>query len=312
LFACNLLGLFEVHLPQSVADTGLSAGGRPSIGGHFVTGAFATLLATPCSAPFVGTAVGFALSRGPVEIFVVFGALGLGLGLPYLAVAAFPKLATALPRPGRWMVVLRRVLGLALVATAVWLLSVIAAQIGAETAFILAAMLALIGVVLAIRRLPGSRLGRHAGKAVLVLSLAAFALPIVREPPAVEASIPAHWRAFDRVELTRVVAAGGTVFVDVTADWCISCLVNKKIVLDQGQVAAWLRGGKVVAMQADWTLPNPDIADYLAGFGRYGIPFNAIYGPKAPRGIVLPEILTSAAVLAAAAEAGSDTRIVSR
>jgi suppressor for copper-sensitivity B len=314
LFAYNLFGLFEIQLPQRLADLSLRAGDHPSAGGHFLTGAFATLLATPCSAPFVGTAVGFALSRDAGEIFLVFASLGIGLALPYLAVAVFPRVATALPRPGNWMVVLRRVLGLALAATAVWLLTVIAAQIGAEGALTIAAMLALSGAVLMIRRLPQSRLGRHAGKVVLVLSIAALALPLVRAPqPAGPATVQAgQWRPFDQVELARLVSAGRVVFVDVTADWCITCQVNKKIVLDNEPVSSWLNSENVVAMRADWTRPDADIARYLASFGRYGIPFNAVYGPEAPNGIALPEILTSNIVLDAAVKSGSDSRIVSR
>ena len=314
LFAYNLFGLFEIRLPQRLSDLSLRAGDHPTAGGHFLTGAFATLLATPCSAPFVGTAVGFALSRDAVEILSVFAALGVGLALPYFAVAAFPKLATALPRPGKWMVVLRQILGLALTVTAVWLLTVVAVQIGAEGAYILAAMLVLVGVVLLIRRLPQSRLGRHAGKMVLVLSVAVLVLPIVRMPDTVGPAV-AHsgkWRTFDRAELNRLVAAGKTVFVDVTADWCITCQVNKKIVLDAEPVAGWLSSGNVVAMRADWTRPNKDIANYLASFGRYGIPFNAVYGPDAPNGIALPELLTSNTVIEAAQKSGSTNRFVSR
>ncbi len=314
LFAYNLFGLFEIQLPQRLSDISLNAGGKPSTTGHFLTGAFATLLATPCSAPFVGTAVGFALSRDSSEIFLVFGALGLGLALPYLAVAAFPKIATALPRPGNWMVVLRHILGLVLVATAVWLLTVIAVQIGREGAFLVAALLVLAGAVLLVRRLPGSRLGAHAGKVVLVLSIAALALPIVRTPR-LETTAPeslGQWQVFNQAELSRLVQSGKVVFVDVTADWCITCQVNKKVVLDAEPVAGWLRGENVVAMRADWTRPNSEIARYLASFGRYGIPFNAVYGPDTPQGIALPELLTSAFVLDAAKKSGSDMRLVAQ
>ena len=314
LFACNLFGLFEIALPQWMSGLALAAGNGPSTGGHFLTGAFATLLATPCSAPFVGTAIGFALSRDAPEILMVFAALGLGLALPYFAVAAFPGVATAMPRPGPWMITLRRILGLALVATAVWLLSVVAVQIGLEGAILLGAMMVLIGAVFALRRLPGSRLGRHAGAAVTILALAALALPVVRAPDQATSSkqVQAGWQVFDERELQRIVAGGGTVFVDVTADWCITCQVNKKLVLEQGDVAAWLADGDVTAMRADWTRPDPAIAAYLASFGRYGIPFNAIYGPQAPDGIALPELLTDGTVLDVAGRASGVSRAVSR
>jgi len=306
LFAFNLFGLFEIVLPQRLSKIALGAGDSTSAGGHFLTGAFATLLATPCSAPFLGTAVGFALSRETPEILAVFGALGVGLALPYLAVAAFPTAVIALPRPGQWMVVLRRVLGALLLATTIWLLNVIAAQIDVETAVILAALLAVAGGVLALKRLPGSRLGRRAGLVVAGLALAVIVLPGLRAPANVPAGMQsdARWQSFDPAELRRIVDSGGVVFVDVTADWCITCQVNKKLVLDRGVVAAWLGSGAVVAMRADWTRPDPVIARYLASFGRYGIPFNAVYGPEAPDGILLPEFLTAAAILDSIALAG--------
>ncbi|MDD9914499.1 MAG: thioredoxin family protein, partial [Rhodospirillaceae bacterium] len=314
LFAYNLFGLFEIHLPQRLSDMSLRASDQPSAAGHFMTGAFATLLATPCSAPFVGTAVGFALSRDTLEILSVFAALGVGLALPYLAVAAFPRLATALPRPGTWMVVLRQIMGVALAATAIWLLTVIAVQIGTEGALILTAMLVLMGGVLLIQRLPGSRLGRHAGKAVFALSIAALALPVVHMPSgnAVAVAESGRWERFDQAEIARLVASGKTVFVDVTADWCITCQVNKKVVLDTQPVASWLDSQNVVAMRADWTRPNQDVANYLASFGRYGIPFNAVYGPDAPQGIALPELLTSDIVVQAAVKSDSKSQIAAR
>ena len=136
LFACNLWGWFEFRLPGWLGN----AAGRPMDGrtllGNFATGAFVTVLATPCSAPFLGTAIGFALARGPGEIFAVFTALGLGLSLPYLAIAAVPGLTAHLPRPGRWMIALRKILALALVATAIWLLVVLALQTSVAAAIL--------------------------------------------------------------------------------------------------------------------------------------------------------------------------------
>ena len=272
-----------------------------SLGGHFATGALATLLATPCSAPFLGTAVGFALARGPLEILAVFAALGLGLALPYLLVAAFPALAARLPRPGRWMLVLRRVLGGTLALTGVWLLSVLAVQVSPAAALAVGALMATLVLVLAIRkRLPGR--ARVAGGALAaVLALAAFGLPMAldRHASQAAAAIDGRWTPFDKAAIKEQVAAGRTVFVDVTADWCITCQANKKLVLTRGTVAERLFGSGIVPMRADWTRPDDRISSYLAEHGRYGIPFNIVYGPGAPDGIPLPELLTEAAVLAA-------------
>ncbi len=313
LFACNLFGFFELRLPawaQGAASLGQRPGGtqgEPSLGGHFMTGALATLLATPCSAPFLGTAVGFALARGPAEIVSVFAALGLGLALPYLTIAAVPALATRLPRPGPWMIVLRKVLALALVATALWLVSVLAAQIGLGGAAAAAALLAafMLALWLGRERTERPRAAALASPVLAgVLALAAVTLPSAldwREETArtVAQQDGGVWGAFSQAELSRRVAEGQVVMVDVTADWCLTCQVNKKLVLERDPVAARLAGPGITAMRRDWTLPSAEISSYLAGHGRYGIPFNAVYGPGAPDGIVLPELLTGEAVMTA-------------
>jgi suppressor for copper-sensitivity B len=252
VFAANVWGLFQIPMPAFVGRVAVASDARPSNehAKSFFTGVLATALATPCSAPFVGTAVGFALSRGTTEIFLIFLALGLGLALPYIAVAAAPQLVGFLPRPGRWMRWLKAVLGLSLVGTAIWLMSIIGVQTGIL----------------------------NAGAATRGDS---------------------YWIAFEEAAIADYVADNRVVFVDVTADWCITCQANKKLVIDQQPVAGRLKDGGIVAMQADWTNPDPKIADFLGRHGRYGIPFNIVYGPGAPAGIVLPELLTTEAVNAA-------------
>jgi suppressor for copper-sensitivity B len=312
LFAFSLFGLFEIRLPGAVADVAATAGGpgpARSLRAHFLTGAFATLLATPCTAPFVGTALGFALSRGAAEILAIFLAMGLGLALPYLAIALFPGVATRLPRPGRWMLWVTRLLGVALLATAAWLVSVLASQIGWEAAAGIAMLVALIGAVFAVRRLlPAARIARYAGFAAVGLAAVAVGAAL-RAPQVARAhdDLSAEaiaWAPFDPAAIPELVASGRTVFVDVTADWCLTCIYNRTAVLERGEVRALLTADSdVVPMLADWTNPDPAIADYLASFGRYGIPFNAVYGPAAPEGVVLPELLTQEAVVEAIAAA---------
>ena len=304
LFACNLFGFFEVPLPGWLAGTA-QLGDNHSLGGHFTTGAFATLLATPCSAPFLGTAVGFALARGPGEILAVFAALGLGLALPYLAIAAAPGLATALPKPGAWMVTLRRLLGLALAATAAWLLSVLAVQLSLNAALVLGGLLILLGLTLFARH--RGRLAPLTGRAgAFGLIVACVAVAALARSPAPATAEMTDWVPLDRQAIARHVAEGRTVFVDVTAEWCITCQVNKTLVLDTTEIAGLLGGEDLVAMRGDWTRPDPMITDYLASFGRYGIPFNAVYGPEAPKGLTLPELLSRSAVLEALDVAGFD------
>jgi suppressor for copper-sensitivity B len=305
LFAANLWGWFEIPVPAVVGRLA-GIGSQTTLLGQFGIGVFATLLATPCSAPFVGTAVAFALAHGPREIFAIFLALGLGFAAPYLLVAALPAIAQLLPRPGRWMTVLRRILGLLLAGTAVWLLTILAGTLGAAAVWVVVGLLLAMTVALwAVHRLPVA-LRPASPIAVMALALAAFVVPtqIATSRPAPAANDPAgFWKPFDEAAIARLVVQGKTVFVDVTADWCVTCIVNKRLVVDSMAVNARLTASTVVAMQADWTRPNDDIARFLAANNRYGIPFNAVYGPGAPDGIVLPELLSERAVLDALAKA---------
>ncbi|MDA1091617.1 MAG: protein-disulfide reductase DsbD family protein [Proteobacteria bacterium] len=312
-FACNLWGFFEVRLPMWVADLGEHSSHAHGLGGHSLQGAFATLLATPCSAPFLGTAVGFALARGAFEIAAVFTALGLGLALPYLAIAAFPGLATRLPKPGPWMITMKRILGFALAATGVWLLSVLTASVGLKAAIGVGVLATAGGGLLYLGRLLPDGARRRAPLWMAAVALAAFMVPgwlgdaagrvNVRDASAGDDVLSKLWTPFDETAIATLVAAGNTVFVDVTADWCITCQINKAFVLNRTDVLAALQGDKVVAMQADWTRPDPAISEFLARHQRYGIPFDAVYGPGAPGGIVLPELLRQDIVLDAIMQA---------
>ncbi len=303
LFACNLWGFFEVPLPSALAALGSAGEGRLLLG-NFAAGAFATLLATPCSAPFLGTAIGFALAAGPFEIFAIFLALGLGLAAPYLLVALLPRLALWLPRPGHWMLTLRRVLGLALAATALWLVSVLVAQTGAPAALAAGALIAGAAGALLLLRTPMPR--RIVPTALLA---SALLVPALLSVPPTAARADAFWRPFDRAQIEQLVSDGQIVFVDVTADWCLTCKLNEQLVIATPAVSARLSAPDVVAMRADWTRPSTAIAAYLRGFGRYGIPFNAVYGPAAPRGLALSEILTRDQVLGALGTAAGPGRV---
>jgi suppressor for copper-sensitivity B len=304
LFACNLWGFFEVPLPAWAGSLAARHGEGGAVLGNLAAGAFVTLLATPCSAPFLGTAIGFALAAGPAEILAVFLALGIGLAAPYLLVALLPRLAQALPRPGRWMLVLRRVLGVALAVTALWLVSVLVSETGLVPALAVAALLAAAALALGLLRPAGPR--RLAAAAALLL---AFLVPVTLAAPPPAPAGDAFWRGFDRAAIDQLVGEGRIVFVDVTADWCLTCKVNKELVIDQPAVHRRLEQPGIVAMRADWTRPSEAIAAYLRSFGRYGIPFNAVYGPGLPQGKALPEILTPEQVLQALAAAAGPGKL---
>jgi suppressor for copper-sensitivity B len=307
LFAANLWGFFEVPLPGFAGafhpdfiqvEGRRQAGFARTILGNVAVGAFATLLATPCSAPFLGTAVGFALAAGPREILGIFLALGLGFALPYLIVALVPGVAYLLPRPGMWMVRLRRVLGVVLALTVLWFLYVLMAQIGRDGALTVGALLLVVAGFLGLAHRPWLR------RAVPMLAVAgALLVPLVARVPAAATGADGFWRPFDPTAIASLVGSGRVVFVDVTADWCLTCKVNERLVLDTAAVRSHLRAPTVVAMRGDWTQPSAAISAYLHHFGRYGIPFNAVYGPGAPQGLALSEFLTPDAVTEALRQA---------
>ncbi len=283
LFTANLWGVFEISLPSWLTDR---IGGVYTDGytGAFLTGIFATLLATPCSAPFLGTAVGFALARGPSEILMIFSMLGLGMAMPYILLAVFPTLSARLPRPGPWMIYLRKFAGSILLITMSWLLSILWIQLNQKLLFFIIIMILILLIFLSELR----RVKVLVTILFIILIMSFSFLWKERQAP---------WLPFDETALAHHVAHGRVVFVDVTADWCITCQINKALVLSHREVVKRLHN--VVAMQADWTRHDGRVSAYLAGFGRYGIPFNVVYGPGAPQGLPLPELLTAEGVLKA-------------
>ncbi|WP_300019757.1 protein-disulfide reductase DsbD [uncultured Roseobacter sp.] len=296
VFAANLFGAFEITLPAALQDRLGASNAKAGYISDFGTGLLAAILATPCSAPFLGTAVTFALAGTPLDVIVIFTALGLGLALPYLVIAARPELVTRLPRPGRWMLLVRILLGGLLLATAAWLLFVLVGVAGGRAAAFISALTAVFIVAASI-----PQANQWVRRAVLIgcVLLAVFGSGFISSPVRTTASVDAmsHWQDFEPLGIARRVSEGETVFVDVTADWCLTCKANKSLVLDRDPVRARLRGGSVIAMQADWTRPDDNIARFLERYDRYGIPFNIVFGPGSPSGIALPEILTPQAVL---------------
>jgi suppressor for copper-sensitivity B len=289
LFCLNLWGLFEIPLPQFLARLGGgSTAGREGVAGHFASGLFATLMATPCSAPFLGTAISFALAQTALVILAVFTALGLGMALPYLLVAAAPGIAKLLPRPGAWMETVRGVMGFLLAGAAVWLFYVLSSQVAPEQ--LAAIQLGLLGIALFTwirHRVANGRALRGVALAGVVAAIAITLVSAATErvgatTTRTAAEKPAGlipWVEFDRAKAESLAANGQLVFVDVTADWCFTCKVNERLVLDTPEVAQAFEEHGVVPMKADWTNKNDEIAKFLAEHGRYGIPFYLLYRP---------------------------------
>lgn len=296
-FSANLFGLFEFRLPSGLQSRLANAGGPGGYGADFATGFFGAVLATPCSAPFLGTAIAFALGGRGIDILIVFSALGLGLALPYLLFAALPGLVSFLPRPGRWMIWLKSALGLLLLGTALWLLWVLTGVAGLLAAAVVTGLTVVLILVLSTPAAP-SRARRLSIPLLVALPLFSAGF-LATSPPTTQvgAAEKITWIDFDRGEIARRVSRGEVVFLDVTADWCLTCKANKALVLERDPVLSALRANGVVPMQADWTRPDDRISQFLEANNRYGIPFNAVYGPAAPSGIVLSEILSANEVL---------------
>ena len=321
LFALNMWGLFEISGPNQLGNAANDAINRRESHGHhitgnFLTGMFATLLATPCSAPFLGTAVGFALAGSVFDIFWIFTLLGIGLALPYFAIAIQPRVAHILPKPGRWMNGVKFVLGLALIGTAIWLLTVLSVQIGMSGAIAVGLGLIAGGAFIWARERTTNLRPRFAFTALAVAGfMVALFAPGFSKPPLSPSASSGNgalsWQVFAPETVDRLVADGKTVLIDVTAEWCVTCQVNKKLVLEKPEVRNALMQEDVVLMQGDWTRPDQKIADYLASYGRFGIPFNAVFGPGSPDGILLSELLGVDEVLGALDAASGPSSLAS-
>ncbi len=298
LFSANLFGLFHLQLSSSL-NTKLATHNGRGLSGHFWQGAFATLLATPCSAPFLGTAVAFALAAPLPVLWGMFVALGIGMSLPWLLIAAWPALALRLPRPGRWMNGMRLALGLLMLISSLWLLSLMTNHIGVKPTLIVGAIL-LLGLLLAVWQRLGARSAGIATASVLVVGGLAL---LVGSLTANQWRQPLHdniaWQPLSEQAIAQALADNKRVFVDVTADWCVTCKANKYNVLLRDEVQKALSADDVVALRGDWSRPSESISTFLQQRGSVAVPFNQIYGPGSPDGEVLSPLLTREAVLQA-------------
>ncbi len=306
LFGANMLGLFEIRL-SSGTNTWLASKGDNSLFGHYVQGMFATLLATPCSAPFLGTAVAFALGADVVTLFAIFTALALGMALPWILVAIFPGIALKLPKPGQWMNVVKIVFGVMMLATSAWLLSLMANHLPVFWV-ILIGLVAFIVIMARVKRIYGNKALAISGTVSLILIAGGLVLgSVTANHWATPLPEDLAWEKLSNEAIADHVKNGRVVFVDVTADWCVTCKANKIGVIWQDPVYSLLQSPNVATLKGDWTHPNGSVTDFLRAHGRFGVPFNIVYGPAAPEGIPLPVILTDDVVVKAIEQASGGT-----
>jgi thiol:disulfide interchange protein/DsbC/DsbD-like thiol-disulfide interchange protein len=307
VFALNLFGVFEVSLPQSMTRGLLSTTERKDDLGSFFQGVFATVLATPCTAPFLGTALGFAFSQSPAVIVAMFVAIAAGMSAPYLLLSAQPTWLRFLPKPGPWMLHVKQFMGFLLLATLLFLLYVLGAQRGLEGAIWASCFLLVISVVCWMKGafvLPPASAAKRAVVLVLMLVLmlgsgiyfigGKFRLTNLASA---DSRLRGDWQAFTPERLQAELGQGHSVFVDFTAAWCITCKFNEANVLESADVRDAFQRHAIVKLKADWTNGDPTITKLLRQFGRPGVPLYVLYPGKNEEPIVFPEVLTKAMVL---------------
>jgi thiol:disulfide interchange protein len=297
--ALNLSGLFEVG--SVTAGEGLAS--RGGFTGAFFTGVLAVAVAAPCTAPFMAAALGFALTQGALPALAVFVSLGLGFALPFLLLGIWPRALAFIPKPGAWMLIFKQLLAFPMYAAAAWLVWVLAQEAGPRgVVLVLGAMiaLALAAWLWSVTRNLNRGRGIGALAALLVLAAGLYGVSLLRDAAAAPAtqSVKAG-EPYTAAKLASLRAANRPVFVDATAAWCITCLVNEEAVLSRPSVKGAFAAKNVAYVVADWTNQNPEVSALLKENGRSGVPLYLYYAPGAPAPVILPQILTESSVLGA-------------
>lgn len=316
-FAMNLLGAFELFLPGSTITKMDAATHREGLSGAFFSGILMVLLSTPCSAPFLGSAMGFAFTQSIPILFLFFTAAALGLAFPYILVAVFPTVLKIFPKPGNWMVKLQKILGLFLFGTALWLVWVAFSTCGKAGAGIIGAF----GIAAVICSYLFGKVARpdkpFVREPVLLILFTGFflaawffagspALKSVTEKRALAAAEQTlgedGWYRYSEQTFQALALEGKPIFVDVTADWCLTCKTNEAVVLSSEAVREIFHKADALLIRADYTLENEEVSALLKSLGRSGVPAYAVYLPKSQTWNVLPEIPTADAIRKALSE----------
>jgi len=303
----TLAGAFEIGGSFTGMGQGLAA--RSGATGAFFTGVLAVVVATPCTAPFMAAALGFALSQPAPQTVAVLLAMGLGLALPFLALSTTPALQRLMPRPGAWMDRLRQFLAFPMFASAVWMIWVLTQQTGPDgVIYALGGMILIAFAIWLLRLGSAGTLGAwlRRGLAAAAVLLAFAAVVKLEDGPATAASTTGGpstgvsfdgWERFSRARMTEAAAAGKPVFVDFTAAWCITCLVNERVALETPGTRRAFEQTGTVKLKGDWTNRDPEITSVLKELGRAGVPLYLYWAPGAERPKILPQVLTEAAIV---------------
>nr|WP_162570627.1 thioredoxin family protein [Variovorax sp. SRS16] len=301
LIGLNLVGVFEF---RTLAPVSLcSAQARHPVVDDFLSGVLAVVIASPCTAPFMGASLGFAISLPAAQALLMFAVLGFGLALPYLAAGFVPAVAHLLPRPGAWMETVRRLLAFPIFATVAWLVWVLGQQSGIDGVGALLGLLVCLAAIVWALTLRGRTRMVVASLLIIVTTLlgAAIGGNVLRNAaPAVAASEGGRWQTWSAARAAELAASGRPVFVDFTAAWCVTCQYNKRSTLSDAALLADFDARKVAMLRADWTRRDPAITEALTALGRSGVPVYVLQAPGKPP-VVLTEILSKDEVRAALA-----------
>ncbi len=290
LFAAGLSFSGVLEVGARWMNIGQSATRGTSLRASFMTGVLATVVASPCSAPFMGTALGFALTQAPLISLLVFAVLGIGMALPFVLLSWIPGLLEKLPAPGPWMESFRQFLAFPLYASAIWLLWVLGRQVGVDQAALVSIGMLLLAFA---AWLGGGGAQRWKRAVALLLTVAALCIAIA---PSNTADNDGLWEPYTQARLQTLRDEGRPVFVNLTAAWCITCLANEKLALSSAVFAETLEANNIVYLKGDWTNRNDEITALLKAYGRSGVPLYLFYSANGVAAQVLPQLLTESIV----------------
>ena len=307
VFALSLLGVFEVVLPGSVSNAaGEMAGSREGVVGAFLQGVLATVLGSACLAPFLGASLGFAFSQNALVIFAMFSAIAAGMSAPFVLIAANPRWLRFLPKPGMWMERVKQGTGFLMLATVLWLLSVLGNERGSDAVVWTGVLLLACGVACWVQGAFNTLVASDRARWFSRFAIAAVVLAggFLSATQIAQSRLPVVAGGPFNAQLDNALKTGRPVFVDFTAAWCVNCKVNERLVLDSDAVQKALRDRNAVFLKADYTSYADDIGKLIASFGRVGIPLYVLYPAGKPdEPVVMPELLTTDIVLGAFNEA---------
>ena len=297
MVSSNLWGNFEISLPSKIATKLSAIGLGEGYLSSFSSGVLITLLATPCTAPFLTTAVSYALSQSIAYIFLIYLCIGIGMSVPYILLIFKTNFLNIIPKPGRWIKILKQIFALLIMLNVIWLLYILKKQLDLKS------LLIFIGLIIVFKKISLFLYQNNHKKLTLALLPCMIVFSIITTEFSFEKDLRDNeeiaelWASFNSTKLDAAIKNNKIVLVDITAEWCITCKINKALVLNTKSVLKFLQKNDVLLLSADYTNPSREVTNFLIVNNRHGIPFNIVYGPNAQKGIILSSLLTKKALI---------------